>query len=63
MAARKSQTKPKAKPASPAKAPRKKPALDKRDDFIRLYLIHKNASQAYREAGYQATTSVTMMVQ
>jgi len=40
------------------KAPRKKPALDKRDEFIRLYLIHKNASQAYREAGYKATTSV-----
>lgn len=53
MAARKSQTKPKAKPTGPAKAPRKKPALDKRDEFIRLYLIHKNASRAYREAGYQ----------
>ena len=58
MAAKQSQTKASAKARGPAKAPRKKPALDKRDEFIRLYLIHKNASRAYREAGYQATTGL-----
>lgn len=48
-------TSPKGKKASrgTAKAPRKQPALDRREEFIRLYLIHKNASQAYREAGYK----------
>lgn len=48
-------TSPKGKKASrgSAKAPRKQPALDRREEFIRFYLIHKNASQAYREAGYQ----------
>lgn len=48
-------TSPKGKKASrgSTKAPRKQPALDRREEFIRLYLIHKNASQAYREAGYQ----------
>lgn len=41
------------KPTGPEKAPRKKPALDKRELFIRQYLIHKNASRAYLEAGFE----------
>lgn len=35
-----------------ASAPRKRPAQDKREIFIRQYLIHRNATRAYREAGY-----------
>jgi phage terminase small subunit len=49
-------TKGKAKP--PAKKPTKKPAQDKREIFIRQYRIHRNASRAYREAGYNAGTAI-----
>lgn len=52
-----STTKGKAKPA--AKKQPRKPAEDKREIFIRQYRIHRNATQAYREAGYQATTSAS----
>lgn len=36
---------------SPAKA-----GIDRRELFIRLYLIHSNASRAYRDAGYKEGT-------
>lgn len=50
-------SKAKAKVAT-AKVPRQKPAQDRRDIFIRQYLIHKNASRAYRESGYEDGPSV-----
>jgi phage terminase small subunit len=53
VAASKPKAKAKARTQGPTKAPFKKPALDKRDIFIRQYLIHSNATRAYREAGYQ----------
>ncbi len=47
--------KPRAKAkAGAAKPPRGKPAQDKRDIFIRQYLIHKNKTKAYREAGFNS---------
>lgn len=57
MAGKRSPASGKAKP-TPAKAPRQKPAQDRRDKFIRQYLIHSNASRAYREAGYEDGPSV-----
>ncbi len=46
-------TRPKA-PAKPRAKPKaERPTEDKREIFIRRYLIHKNASRAYVEAGYQ----------
>lgn len=56
MAGKRTSAKGKTKPRGPAKASRRKPAQDKREIFIRQYLIHKNASRAYREAGYQDGT-------
>ena len=57
MAGKRSPASGKAKP-TPTKAPRQKPAQDRRDKFIRQYLIHSNASRAYREAGYEDGPSV-----
>lgn len=47
-------TSPKARkaPGAAKKRAPKQPAIDKREVFIRQYLIHKNQSRAYREAGY-----------
>jgi len=55
MVGKRSSPKGKKASAGPAKAPRKQPALDRREEFIRLYLIHKNKARAYREAGFDTS--------
>ena len=35
-----------------------KPAIDRREVFIRQYLIHSNATRAYREAGYKEGSGI-----
>lgn len=52
----KGKRKAKAKPM--VKPPRKQPAIDKREAFIRAYLIHKNVTRAYREAGFEGGTAI-----
>lgn len=42
----------KGKAKGPAKKPVRKPAEDKVEKFIRFYRTHRNATRAYREAGY-----------
>lgn len=53
VAPRKISGKPKPKGRGAPKGHRKQPSVDRREIFIRQYLVHKNASQAYRDAGYK----------